>query len=169
MLLMVMALPLIIGCSKDSDSSGANPDIAGVYSVSVEEHVVWGNSSGVVNDTGTLYITVSGNRVSTSGYFSTSGQISGNNIYFTGMTSQDEAGYTTTTFGTATFLDNVITFQAYQSGQLKSHGVDYPYSNTSYFTCIKQTKQNYEETIIITHYDVAADDGNGGQQWHMWR
>ena len=81
---------------------------------------------------------VSSNRVRTSGYFSTEGEVVGNSVYFESMYAQDAAGYTTTVFGTGNLNGNVLTFTCNMSGQLASNGIMYPFYSTAQMTCIKQ-------------------------------
>lgn len=122
-------------CTKDGNAEA----FVGTYNVSTVEHVTWGNDSGTLTDTGILYITkVSSNRVRTSGYFSTEGEVVGNSVYFESMYAQDAAGYTTTVFGTGNLNGNVLSFTCNSSGQLAYNGVMYPYYSTAQMTCIKQ-------------------------------
>jgi len=122
-------------CSKIDNAE----EFVGTYNVSTVEHVTWGNDSGSLTDTGVLTITkVSKNRVRTSGYFSTEGEISGNNVYFESMSASDSYGHTTTVFGTGTLNGNVLSFTCTSSGQLAYNGVMYPYYSTAQMTCIRQ-------------------------------
>ena len=133
--LFTLLLAVATSCSKDGNADA----FVGTYSVSTVEHVTWGNDSGSLTDTGVLTITkVSNNRVRTSGYFRTEGEISGNNVYFESMTASDSSGHTTTVFGTGTLNGNVLSFTCTSSGQLAYQGVLYPYYSTAQMTCIRQ-------------------------------
>ena len=122
-------------CTKEGNADA----FVGVYNVSTVEHVTWGNDSGSLTDTGVLIITkVSKNRVKTSGYFSTDGEINGNNVYFESISASDPAGHTTTVFGTGILSGNVLSFTCTSSGQLAYNGVMYPYYSTAQMTCIRQ-------------------------------
>lgn len=122
-------------CSKMDNAEA----FVGTYNVSTVEHVTWGNDSGSLTDTGVLTITkVSKNRVRTSGYFSTEGEVVGNSVYFESMYSQDAAGYMTTVFGAGNLNGNVLSFTCNSSGQLAYNGVMYPYYSTAQMTCIRQ-------------------------------
>lgn len=122
-------------CSKMDNAE----EFVGTYNVSTVEHVTWGNDSGSLTDTGVLTITkVSKNRVKTSGYFSTEGEINGNNVYFESMSASDSYGHTTTVFGIGTLNGNVLSFTCTSSGQLAYNGVMYPYYSTAQMTCIRQ-------------------------------
>ena len=122
-------------CSKMDNAEA----FVGTYNVSTVEHVTWGNDSGSLTDTGVLTITkVSKNRVRTSGYFSTEGEISGNNVYFESISASDSYGHTTTVFDKGTLNGNVLSFTCTSSGQLAYNGVLYPYYSTAQMTCIRQ-------------------------------
>lgn len=133
--LCVLFLAFMTSCSKKDNAE----DFVGRYNVSTIEHVTWGNDSGSVTDAGVLAITkISKNRVKTSGYFSTEGEINGNNVYFESMSASDSYGHTTTVFGTGTLNGNVLTFTCTTSGQLAYQGVMYPYYSNAQMTCIRQ-------------------------------
>jgi len=138
-LLLLALLGLLISCDPDPMAGDNAYDFIGVYKVSVIEHVVWGASSGTLNDTGTLTITrINKNRVQTNGYFRTQGEVVGNVVYFEAMHSSDSDGYIDSVFGPATLNGNVITVTGNQTGQLKSNGVLYPYRSTNEITMIRQ-------------------------------
>lgn len=125
-------------CSKESLSDDADAFV-GTYSVSVVEYVVWGAASATLTDTGTLMITkISSNRVQTSGYFRTQGEVVGKTVYFEAMHSSDSEGYLEDVFGPATLSGNVITVTGKTTGQLKDNGKLYPYRRTSEITMIRQ-------------------------------
>lgn len=133
--LCALFLASMTSCSKDGNAEA----FVGTYSVSTVEQVTWGNDSGTLTDTGVLSITkISKNRVKTSGYFSTEGEISGNNVYFESISASDSYGNTTTVFGTGSLNGNVLTFTCTSSGQLAYHGVLYPYYSNAQMTCIRQ-------------------------------
>ena len=80
---VIAILGLLVSCDPDPMAGDDAYDFIGVYKVSVIEHVVWGASSGTLNDTGTLTITrIDKNRVQTNGYFRTQGEVVGNIVYF---------------------------------------------------------------------------------------
>lgn len=133
--LCTLLLAVATSCSKDGNADA----FVGTYNVSTVENVTWGNDSGSLTDTGVLTIVkVSKNRVRTSGYFSTEGEVNGNNVYFESMSASDSYGHTTTVFGTGTLNGNVLFFTCTSSGQLAYNGVLYPYYSTAQMTCIRQ-------------------------------
>ena len=133
--LCILLLAFATSCTKEDNAEA----FVGTHNVSTVEHVTWGNDSGSLTDTGVLTITkVSNNRVRTSGYFTTEGEISGKNVYFESMSSSDSYGHTTTVFGTGTLNGNVLSFTCTSSGQIAYQGVMYPYYSTAQMTCIRQ-------------------------------
>ncbi len=133
--LCTLLLAVATSCTKDGNADA----FVGTYNVSTVENVTWGNDSGSLTDTGVLTIVkVSKNRVRTSGYFSTEGEVNGNNVYFESMSASDSYGHTTTVFGTGTLNGNVLFFTCTSSGQLAYNGVLYPYYSTAQMTCIRQ-------------------------------
>lgn len=133
----VFALLLMVStsCSKKDDADA----FVGSYSVSTVENVTWGGSSGTVTDNGTLTITkVSSNRVQTSGYFNTFGEVVGSSLYLESKTSTDSSGTLTIVFGTGILNGNVLSLTSTMSGRLASNGVLYPFYSTAQHTCIKQ-------------------------------
>ena len=133
--LCILLLAFATSCTKEDNAEA----FVGTYNVSTVEHVTWGNDSGSLTDTGVLTITkVSNNRVRTSGYFTTEGEISGKIVYFESMSSSDSYGHTTTVFGTGTLNGNVLSFTCTSSGQIAYQGVMYPYYSTAQMTCIRQ-------------------------------
>ena len=130
---------ILNSCSEEKVNQDAADAFVGEYSVSVIEYVTWGASSGTLNNNATIVITkISANSVQISGYINTRGEISGNSIYMEGGRDSDGAGFLTTSYGVGELCDKILTFTAYQTGQLASNGILYPYRNTSYFTAIKQ-------------------------------
>lgn len=123
---------LLMSCSKEDFVTNS---FIGTYSISVIQNVVWGNDSGTINDNGTLHITmISNNKVQLKGYITTQGVIRGKALYLEGNKVSDKEGNITTSYGVATLDGNILTFTAYQTGELSG----YSYRNTSYFTAIKQ-------------------------------
>lgn len=139
---LVVSLPFILSaCGKDEDNGWGDvtDPFVGTYSISVTRHVVWGNDSGTISDTGYLHIEkVSETRVRTSGYFTTYGEVTGSSVYFESLQSSDGSGYFTTIFNRGTLAGNVLTFSANQSGKLASNGILYPYRSSDSFVAIKQ-------------------------------
>ena len=130
---------LLNSCSTNNIEIDDADAFVGVYSVSVIENIIWGGSSGTINDNGTFRITkLSANRVQIEGYISTQAEVSGTSIFLEGGRYSDNTGYFTTSYGTGILDGNVLTFTANQSGQLAENGVLYPYRNTSYFTAIRK-------------------------------
>lgn len=137
--LAIALCALMIAFATSCTKSGNADAFVGTYSVSTVEQVTWGGDSGTLTDTGVLMITkVSSNRVKTSGYFSTEGEVVGNNVYFESMYASDQSGYTTTVFGTGMLNGNVLSLTTTMSGELAYQGVLYPFYSTAQMTCIKQ-------------------------------
>ena len=138
-LLFIASVFALASCSGALDKEDEADAFVGTWNVSVVEHVVWGSASGTLTDTGTLIITkISANRVQTSGYFRTQGEVVGNVVYFEAMHSSDSAGYMDDVFGPATLNGNVITVTGNTTGQLKDNGVAYPYRRTAEITMIRK-------------------------------
>ena len=138
-LTIFLCIGLLSSCSGTLQKEDEADAFVGTWNVSVVEHVVWGASSGTLTDTGTLLITkVSANRVQTSGYFRTQGEVVGNVVYFEAMHSSDAAGYMDDVFGPATLNGNVITVTGNTTGQLKDNGILYPYRRTAEITMIRK-------------------------------
>ena len=124
-------------CTKDAD--GDADMYVGVYSVSVVENVTWGGSSGTLTDNGTITITkLSSNQVKVTGYFSTTGRVSGSTINLEGMSTSDSSGSINTVFGTGIYNGGTITISSTRTGQLKSNGVMYPFTSRDQITAIKK-------------------------------
>lgn len=130
---------LLVSCSGPLGRDDADAFV-GTWNVSTIDHVVWGAASGTLTDTGTLQISkISSNRVQTSGYFQTQGEVVGNVVYFEPMHySSGSAEYLDTVFGPATLKGNVITVTLNTTGQLKNNGIAYPYRATSETTMIRK-------------------------------
>ena len=132
---MIAFLPLTISsCSKEGDAFTDNraDKFLGTYSISVIEHVVWGNDSGTLTDTGTLTISkISETQVEARGFFNCVGEIANDAIYFKSIRPSDSAGYMTTSFGPATLSGNVLTMTATSTGQLGQNGKLYPFRSTN--------------------------------------
>lgn len=131
---MITFLTLTISsCSKEGDAFTDNraDKFLGTYSISVIEHVVWGNDSGTLTDTGTLTISkISETQVEARGFFNFVGEIANDAIYFKSIRVSDSAGYMTTSFGPATLSGNVLTMTATSTGQLGQNGKFYPFRST---------------------------------------
>ena len=131
---MIAFLTLTISsCSKEGDAFIDNraDKVLGTYSISVIEHVVWGNDSGTLTDTGTLTISkISETQVEARGFFNCFGEIANDAIYFKSIRPSDSAGYMTTSFGPATLSGNVLTMTATSTGQLRQYGKFYPFRST---------------------------------------
>lgn len=122
-------------CTKEDDADA----FVGTYSVSTIENVVYGGNSGTLTNSGMLLISkVSANRVKTSGYFETYGEVVGSSVYFESYYASDAYGYFTAVFGVGTLNGNVLTFSCTMSGKLGENGVLYPFTSTCQHTCIKQ-------------------------------
>lgn len=138
-LIILASCMLLVAFSTSCSKKDNAEDFVGRYNVSTVEQVTWGNDSGTLTDAGVLTITkVSKNRVRTSGYFSTEGEISGDQVYFESMSASDSNGHTTTVFGTGTLNGNVLFFTCTTSGQLAYQGILYPYYSNAQMTCIRQ-------------------------------
>ena len=131
---MIAFLALTISsCSKEGDAFTDNlaDKFLGTYSISAIEHVVWGNDSGTLTDTGTLTISkISETQVEARGFFNCVGEIANDAIYFKSIRVSDSAGYMTTSFGPATLSGNVLTMTATSTGQLGQNGKFYPFRST---------------------------------------
>ena len=142
---MIAFLTLTISsCSKEGDAFTDNraDKVLGTYSISVIEHVVWGNDSGTLTDTGTLTISkISETQVKARGFFNCVGEIANDAIYFKSIRPSDSAGYMTTSFGPATLSGNVLTMTATSTGQLGQNGKFYPFRST-------QKKQQASGSIL---------------------
>lgn len=134
LMLMILSAILFSACSSDDD----DVVFSGIYDVSIVENMVWGGTSGTLTKTGVLGIKVAGSQATVEGIISTTGEIVGNTLYLKGTTEQDGTGYLTTTFDPATLTGNVLRFNTYQTGKLKSNGVLFPFSSNAQFTCIKR-------------------------------
>ena len=138
LLACLIGITSFVSCSKDDDEGGADAFV-GYYNVSVIENVVWGGTSGTLNDSGVMSISkISDNKVKVEGYISTIGEVVGNLIYFESSSSSDSSGYLTISYGVGTLNGNVLTFTANQTGQLASNGVMFPFRCSASFTAIKQ-------------------------------
>lgn len=110
-------------------------DLVGTYSVYVKEEIVWGGTSKILYNIGTIAITkLSKNRVQLRGLISTQGELVDGTLYLDSETNADAYGYLTTTYS-AQFAGGIITIWAKTSGQLAStlYGSLYPYSSLCYF------------------------------------
>lgn len=122
-------------CTNNDDADA----FVGTYSVSTIENVVWGSSSGTLNDIGTLTIRkTSPNQVQVTGMYNTTGEVIGDYLYLVAYSVADASGSLTYTFNAGYLNGNVLTFNAYYTGQLKSNGTLYPIRSNAQVTCIKQ-------------------------------
>lgn len=132
----------INSCSSKMEVSPDDADaFVGTYSISLVEHVVWGNNSGTLNDNDILRIEkVSANKVKLMCKFIyETADVVGNMIYIPGDTFSDNSGYYTRSYSNGMLNGNVITVTRYHTGQLASYGVLYPYRSTAQITAVKQT------------------------------
>lgn len=128
---------IVTSCSENGGIDDADAFV-GNYTLSVVEDVVWGNVAGSINDNGFLTISkISENKVKINGYIVAEGEVIGKYLYIKGDNYSDSYGYFSTSYGEGKLKGNVLTFTAYQTGQLADNGILYPYRNTSYFTAIK--------------------------------
>ena len=130
----------IISCSDKIDVISDDADaFVGTYSISIVEHVVWGNDSGTLNDNGTLIIEkVSANKVKLiSEFIYETADVVGSMIYIPGDTFSDSAGYYTRSYSNGMLNGHIITVTRYHTGKLASYGVLYPYRSTAQITAVK--------------------------------
>ena len=125
---------VITSCSKTYNADA----FVGRYSVSTVENATWGSWSGTLTDNGTMTITaISSNKIQTSGYFNTTGRVVGTKLYLESKTTTDSSGTLTIDFGTGVLDGDVLSLTSTMSGQLRDHGVLYPFYSTARHTCIK--------------------------------
>ena len=130
-LLTLLSLHFFSSCSKEDPAD----NFVGTYFVRAVGNVVWGNSSGVVTDSGYLSISkVSADRVQTDGFLSVSGNVSGNTVYFESTFETKGNAYLTTTFEPATKKSDVFYLSCEITGQLPSGGRLYPYNEKTKMT-----------------------------------
>lgn len=135
LLSFVVLLTIATSCSKANNADA----FVGQYAVSTIENVTWGNDSGTLTDNGIFTITkLSSSRIQVSGYINTFGEVIGNSLYLESYTTSDSSGELTIVFETGVLKGNVLTLQSTTTGQLKYHGVLYPFYSTARMTCIKQ-------------------------------
>ena len=135
----LLGVLIITACSGDVVMDDDADAFVGTYSVSTVEYTTWGNASKTINETGTLRITkVSASHIRTSGFFSTQGRVSGDRVYLEAMHSSDSAGYLDDVFDTGTLSGDVLKVTGHTTGKLKSNGVLYPFTRSSFITAIKQ-------------------------------
>lgn len=135
----IIALTLCVflntACTKEDDADA----FVGTYSVSDIENVTCAGMSHTSTFTGTLNISkVSANRVQTSGWFSTFGEVIGNAVYFESYTYTSSESSLTTAFSSGSINGNVLLFTTTTSGMMKLSGSWYSYSSIGQHTCIKQ-------------------------------
>ena len=124
LLLSIFAV-LNSACSKQDDDADA---FVGYYTTSATVTSTWAGTTHTSALSGNMTITkVSANRVKTSGWMSTYGEVVGNAIYLESYP-YSESDYTTTTvFGPGFLNGNVLTFSCTESGKILSSGTWYPY------------------------------------------
>lgn len=129
---------LFISCSRNIKIANDADAFVGTYTISEVEQVKWGNDSGTLTDTGTLFITkISATRVQATGYFRTQGEVVGNIVYFEPTHTEDSAGYIDSVYGPGILTGNVLTITGTSTGKLRYNGVLYPWSRTAQITGIK--------------------------------
>lgn len=128
---------LVVSCNKQDDADA----FVGTYSASATATVTSGGTTYSNATTGTMHITkISANRVQTSGWFNTYGEIVGNAIYLESCSYNVSDFMVTNVFGVGTLNGNVLTFSCTTSGKTLSYGTWYPYYSSSQHTCIKQPR-----------------------------
>ena len=126
---------LVTSCNKQDDADA----FVGTYSASATSTVTWGGMTYSNATTGTMQITkISANRVQTSGWFNTFGEVVGNAIYLESCSHNASDFQVTNVFGVGALNGNVLTFSCSTSGKTLSYGTWYPYYSSSQHTCIKQ-------------------------------
>ena len=130
---------LFSACTSSLNKEDDADAFVGTYAISEVEQVKWGNDSGTLTDTGTLFIyKISANRVQASGYFRTQGEVVGNIVYFEATHNEGSEGYIDSVFGPGVLTGNVLTITGTSTGKLRSNGVLYPWSRTAQITGIKE-------------------------------
>ena len=130
-ILIFFSLILFSSCSKEDPAD----NFVGTYFVRAVGNVVWGNSTGVVTDSGYLSISkVSADRIQTKGFLSISGDVSGNTVFFESTYESKGNAYLTTTFEPATKNSDVFYLSCDIIGQLPSGGRLYPYHEKTKMT-----------------------------------
>lgn len=133
--LLLLIIILITACKKQDDADA----FIGTYSVSTTLTSTWAGMSHTNALSGTMDITkISANRVHTTGWISTFGEIVGNTIYFESYDYSEPEFTVTCVFGPGALNGNILTFNCTESGQIQSFGNWYNYYSTSQHTCIKQ-------------------------------
>ena len=129
-----------VSCGKTENQEEQADKFVGIYSISVVEHIVWGNDSGIINKNETLTIKkLSPTKVQVYGAgIYTTGEVSGYVIQLEGTYASDGSGYFTTTFGTGILSGNILKFTANHTGKLAYNGILYPYRNSIDYTAVKQ-------------------------------
>lgn len=132
---LTLCVVLNTACTKEDDADA----YVGKYSVSATSTSTWGGMSHTSAYSGTMYITkVSANRVQTSGWFNTYGEVIGNAIYLESCSTNDSEMSVTNVFGVGVLNGNVLTFSCTTSGRMDINGTWYSYYSSSQHTCIKQ-------------------------------
>ena len=137
--LIAASVLLFTGCTGNLKKVDDADAFVGTYSISEVEQVKWGNDSGTLTDTGTLFISkISATRVQATGYFRTQGEVVGNIVYFEATHTEDSEGYIDSVYGPGILTGNVLTITGSSTGKLRYNGVLYPWSRTAQITGIKQ-------------------------------
>ena len=125
----------LLGFEEEPNEADA---FVGTYSISASANVVWGRASYSYTDNGTLYIhKVSATTIRTSGFFSTTGRVINNYIYFDPNYSSDAEGYINEVYGPGVLTGNLLTFSSNGTGQIRYNGVVEPWSRSSTYTATK--------------------------------
>ncbi len=133
--LLLLIIILITACKKQDDADA----FIGTYSVSTTLTSTWAGMSHTNALSGTMDITkITANRVHTTGWISTFGEIVGNTIYFESYDYSEPDFTVTCVFAPGVLNGNVLTFNCTESGRIQSFGNWYNYYSTSQHTCIKQ-------------------------------
>ena len=128
---------LFVSCMLDDFGNDAEK-VVGTYSVSSVDHVTWGGATGTLTNSGNLtIIRTYGNNIQTSGFFNTTGRVSGNTVCFDGFTSSNASGNIVYTFEPAYYSNNMMVFSIYGYGSLADNGTFYSFQVISNVTAIK--------------------------------
>ncbi len=133
-LLSFMAV-LNTSCLKEDDADA----FVGTYYVTAITTATSGGSSYSYSSNSTLNIRkVSANRVQTSGWFSTYGNVIGNTVYFDSYSCNESDFRVTYSFNAGLLNGNVLSVSDMCSGSSLHYGTWYPYYSTTQHTCVKQ-------------------------------
>ncbi len=122
-------------CTKEDDADA----FVGRYSVSDIENETYAGMTHTSSISGTMNITkVSANRIQTSGWIDTFGEVVGNAVYLESISGTNSNGSLTIAFSNGYLNGNVLTFSSTTSGSIQINGNWYSYSSLGQHTCIKQ-------------------------------